>query len=692
MRIFSRWTAKRSLQEARPLALAVGAAALMFIADATQSANPQLEEVFVTAPMHKGEAETAHPVNIIDAKALRRKLAATLGETLKQEVGVSYASFGPGVGRPVIRGQGAPRVLVLANSMPVGDASNSSADHANATEPVLAERIEVLRGPATLLYGSGAIGGVVNVIDNRVPSQLAEHPTGALEYRHGSNARANVGAARIDASLGSVAMHLDAFARRNDAVDIPGNAHRDGDGSRGEIDNTDADARSGTAGLSRIFDRGYIGLAVNRLDNEYGIPPGAHSREHAENGEHDATGEAEDVRIDLTQSRYDLRSEFRDPLRHVELVRGFLSWSDYEHTEYEGSVTGTEFGNQSLDGRVEAIHRVSQQLHGVLGLQFNNREFTALGDEAFVPSVDSRSWGLFLIEDFHLGDVTWEFGLRYNRDEHRPPDDGERRFDSWSASGSAIASIGEHQTVKLGVSATERAPAIEELFSDGVHIATGSYERGDAELEQERSLNIDLGYHFHAATIDFTLELFYNRYRHYLFQRDTGLVFNPELEMIEAGCRADSADECLPVLQWSASDARFVGVESELSYQLSQQWHATLFGDYVRAALDGAGSVPRIPPARLGVELGWTNANWDASVRVTDVHRQARTGGTGTVQGYTLLSAYLEYAFERGSATWTVFLRGDNLLDQEIRNAASFLRDIAPEAGLNVEAGVRFDF
>lgn len=694
------------MKDLRPYAARFGAVTLLASAVATHAADARLEEIIVTAPMHKGEAETVHPTSLIAGEELRRRIAATLGETLKQEPGVAFSSFGPGVGQPVIRGQGAPRVLVLQNSMPVGDAANTSADHANAAEPVLADRIEVLRGPATLLYGSGAIGGVVNVIDNRVPATVPEAPRGAVEYRHGSNAESDVLAGRLDAGSGNVALHLDGFGRENGEVGIPGNALSDGGGSEGSIENSEAQASGATAGGSWVFGSGFVGLAVSRLDNEYGVPPGAHG--HAEHDGHDEEGDhalaldeegheeetgAEDVRIDLQQTRYDLRAELADPLRGVELLRSYLTYSDYRHEEIEGGVAGTEYGNEAWDGRIEAVHRSSDALHGAIGLQLHSREFTAEGEEAFVPDADGESWGVFLVEDLHLGDVVYEFGLRAGRDSHDPARGDARDFGTVNGSVSALWSLDDARTLKFALSGAERAPAMEELYSDGVHVATRSYELGDETLDVERSLNADLGYHLHDGAMDFRMDAFYNRYDDYIFQRATGEFFNPELALFEPVCSADHEDECLEVLQWAAAEADFYGLESELRLELPPSFTLALFGDYVRGEFDGGGDVPRVPPGRFGAELAWHRGGWDLAARVTEVLKQDHTGeGERSVGGYTLLAARAEYAFAAGGGDWTLFLRGENLLDEEIRNASSLLRDVAPEAGLNVEAGVRLAF
>jgi iron complex outermembrane receptor protein len=684
-------------------------AALASAVAAFSAARPtladEIEEIIVSSPLHRGEAETVLPVNVIGPEELRRKLGATLGQTLRQEIGVNYASFGPGVGQPVIRGQAAPRVLVLANSLPVGDASGTSKDHANATEPVLAERIEVLRGPSTLLFGSGAIGGVVNVIDTRIPRAVPEAPTGAVEFRRASNGDARIGVGRLEGGSGHVAFHVDGFQRENDTIGIPGHADPDGEGERGEIANSDAEARAATLGASWVTERGFLGVSVNRLETDYGIPPGAHGhgghedeeRAEEDHDEHDHedeadSGEEEQVRIDLEQTRYDLHGEIEEPLPLLEKLRVGLAYTDYEHTELEGADIGTVYGNNSLDGRVEAIHDIGP-FHGAIGLQFGNRDFKAVGAEAFVPGSASDSWGLFVVEDYHAEPLTWEFGLRLGQDRHDPDGGDARDFDTFSASVSALWELDEAQKLKFSLSRVQRAPAPEELFSNGVHVATQSFERGDDSLDEESSINLDLGYHLHSDRFDLRIEGFLNRYADYIYQAMTGEFFDPGIELLAPFCAAADADECLPVLQWSADDARFAGLEFELTVPLSSGFELGAFGDVVRGELDAAGDVPRLPPARVGVDIGWSGGAWDAGLRLTEALDQDDPGeNEEPTEGYTALDAHLEYRIDQGRTEWVLFLRGENLLDEEIRNSTSILRDAAPEAGRTVEAGVRLSF
>ena len=677
--------------------LALAAAISLLVSSPARSGESAIEEIIVSSPLHRGEAETVLPVNVITDAELQRKLRATLGQTLQEEVGVTYASFGPGVGQPVIRGQGAPRVMVLANNMPVADASSTSQDHANGIEPVLADRVEVLRGPSTLLFGSGAIGGVVNVIDSRIPKQVPESPEGAIEHRRASNADARVTAGRFETGTGSLAVHLDGFARENDEVEIPGTADIDGEGDSGAIANTDAEATAGTFGLSWVRDWGFVGGSVSRLENEYGIPGGAHGHHHEEGEEEEGHSEEEeeaeeDVRIDLEQTRYDLRADVSDPVPGVEALRVQAAYTDYQHKELEGGAVGTTFGNNTLDGRVEAVHDIGG-LHGAVGLQFSSRDFKAVGEEAFAPSSESDSWGVFLIEDIHAGDITWEVGARFGRDEHNPDGGTSRDFDTLSASVSGMWDIDDSQSLKFSLSRAQRAPAAEELFSDGVHIATASYEIGDPGLDEETSINLDMGWHYHADRFDLRVDAFVNTYKDYIFKRYSGEVFNPDLEMLESVCTADDADECVDVLQWSADDADFRGIEFDLDVPLAAGFSVQAFGDAVRGELDDGGNVPLMPPARLGAGLTWEEGPWHLGLRAYRAFEQDEPAERETrTDAYTSLSAHAEYRVERGPGEWTLFLRGDNLLDEEIRNATSLLREMAPEAGISVEAGVRLEF
>ena len=651
-------------------------------------ADPKLEEVLVSGVVHRAEAETALPVELIDDEALRRKLASSLGATLKQQIGVNYASFGPAVGQPVIRGQAAPRVMVLTNSMPSGDAANTSNDHANAVEPTIAERIEILRGPATLLYGGGAIGGVVNVIDERVPQARRPAPEGALEYRRGSNGNADTLAGRLTTDAGPFSLHFSGFDRENEEIDIPGTADIDGDGERGLIENSAAEAWQYTTGASWVFDRGFIGLAYSELDNQYGIPPGSHTR-HSHEGEASSDLEESEpaVTIALEQKRVDLRSELFFDSNWSETVRLYLSQIDYQHTELEGGETGTVYDNDAWHLRVESLHSHPSGIGGAVGLQAMKKSFEVIGDEAFVPSSDSESVGVFLLENLDAQGVTYEWGARINLDQHQP--DNRKSVDFTTASVSISALWAGFRTA---LSVSQRAPTVEELFSDGFHVANQSYEMGDPTLNEETSINLDVGYHLHTEHLDFHVDAFYNRMQDFIYQRNTGQWFVEELGGIVAEC-PEFEETCAAVRQWAAEDADFIGVEAELIWSVSSSTDLKLFGDSVRGQFDNGGDVPRMPPYRFGVALDWQLANANAGVRLSRAMRQENPGDNESkTSAFTELSAYADMRLGSGESEWTLFVRADNLLDEDIRNATSILREQAPEAGRNIELGLRYRF
>lgn len=646
-----------------------------------------IEEIFVTAPLQGNGDGLAIPVNHLSGDELRDKVAATLGATLQQEPGVTFASFGGGVGQPIIRGQGAPRVLVLQNSVAVSDAANTSGDHANGIEPILAEDIEVLRGPATLLFGGGAIGGVVNVIDHSIAHELPEAFGGVIETRVDSNADTRATTARVSIGIDSTAIYLSGFSRDSSDIGLPGTADIDGDGPSGVMENSAAKASGGTLGISQIFDRGYIGLSVNKLSNNYGIPPGAHA--HEENSDEEEVF----VRIDLEQTRNDVRGEYRFEEGFFNRARLWLADTEYQHTEFEGAEIGTVFTSSSQDLRFDLSHRDDADSKGVIGLQWQKNDFSAVGEEAFLPATQSQSTGVFAIESFRIDLGTLEVGGRVNWDKHEAAVGQERAFTSTSLSSSLLLPVSEQQTFSLAIAHAQRAPSREELFSNGVHVATSSFELGDENLGIESSTNLDLGIEIEVDNALINLSAFYNRMDDFINIVNTGQVFNAISEQFEASCSAMDEDECLVVRQWTASQATFYGAEAELNYTLNDALSVKLFGDTVRAAFSDGSDVPRVPARRFGVSAVWRNGPWDAELSWIEVFKQSRVGvNEASVDGYTQLSGHLNYTaeFEVGELQW--FVRGQNLLDEDIRLATSLLRNTAPEPGINIETGLRFYF
>lgn len=668
-----------------------------------------IEHVLVSVPLHKQTAETALPVTVLSGDALSRAAAATIGDTLNNAPGLANASFGPAVGQPVIRGQQGPRVTVLQNGTSSADASSLSADHAVSVEALLADSIEVLRGPSTLLYGGGAIGGVVNVIDNRIPTKALAGLEGGLEYRHNAASDMDTLVGRLEAGSGNFAVHLDGLSRDWNNLRIPGYATKERDehevahnhgpeeqAAKGYIDNSDGRTRSVSAGGSYHFDRGFVGLSVSRLENNYGIPAGAHEHaleeehaaEHSLHSEHSAGG----VRIDLEQTRYDAALHLHDPLPGLEVARTFLSYTDYQHRELEPSgELGTRYNSDSWEGRVELLHKPIASLHGVLGLQVSAREFSALGEEAFVPVTDSRGFGVFLLEDYHSGDWTFEGGLRLDRDERKPdsvtaPD---RSFSSFSVSASGIWEFGDAWHLGLALSRAERAPAIEELYSNVeavgladyvAHAATNAIELGNPDLDTEVSYNADLSLRWDVAAHFVKATLFYNDFSDYISLENTGLEYHS-----------------MPVLSYQQADARFQGLELESEFSLAVVAGGTvllsLFGDVIRGDLESGADVPRLPPRRLGGRLSWQGEALELWARGVDVAEQKRAGfNEADTAAYRRWDLGADYRLAVAAGELTLFVTLQNLQDEEIRLSTSFLRDVAPEAGRSIEAGLRYRF
>lgn len=645
-----------------------------------------LDTLVVTSPLHQQTSQTALPVTILSGEELRLKSSNTLGATLDQEPGISNSSFGPGVGRPVIRGQGGPRVRILQGGTGTLDVSSLSPDHAVSTEAILADRIEVLRGPSTLLYGNGAIGGVVNVIDNRIPDTLPDGMEFSFEQRFSTVSDEKATVAKFETAAGPIALHLDGLYRDRNNMDIDGfalNREVFGDNdfnTKGFVENSNARTKSGTVGLSFVGGQGFGGLSTNYLESNYGIP-----MESAD----------ETVRIDSKQLRYDVKGESSKPMLFWDSIKGYITYNDYEHTEIENGVASTKFENEAYEGRLEISHQpLFQDNHGVIGAQIIVSDFSALGQESFVPKTDSQSYGLFVVEDFHFDDWIFEAGFRIEQVEINPADAPDQDYTPISASISALREISGNTSFSLSLSRSQRAPAIEELFSNGAHLATQSFELGDSGLEKETSHNIEIGVNSDLEWMNASINVFYNQVDNYVFLDTPGNVFNLDSEIFETIC---SGADCLPVRQYRQRDATFKGFEGQVNFPLFYSSYGDLdiafFGDYVRGKLDGAGDVPRLPPLRYGFRLRYSDTDWQARFGLTRGSKQNHAGkNENDTEGYLLFNAGFDYHLDLGGGREMLFfVNATNLFDEEVRNATSILRDVSPEPGRGVLFGLRMD-
>ncbi|MCX7100968.1 MAG: TonB-dependent receptor [Methylobacter sp.] len=654
------------------------AAAITPTAYAADGSIIQLDEVVVTAPLQDKVSESAVPVTVLSDEELRLKVGHSIGETLKNELGITSQSFGPGVGTPVIRGQSGPRVRVLNNGIGSNDASAISPDHATSVEPLLAERIEVLRGPATLLYGSGAIGGVVNVIDNRIPGKLPDRLLGgALEQRFDSVSDESSTVMKLEGGKSNLAYHLDGFYRGRNNLDIGGsaidvNAAQATDpalnviqNTKGYINNTSAHAISGSAGVSLIGDPGFAGISINRLENNYGIAP-------------DGTGST--TRIDLRQSKYDFKSELKNPFRYAESLRMKLGYTDYQHTEIADGQPGSFFTNKTYESRLELTHNPLGIFRGMVGFQAIAGDFAAIDkstNEVIVPQTQTNSYGVFAVESFNIGALTNQLGVRVEDTTLTPQGLSSLSYVPISASASSLWKLNDSNSLNLAITRSQRAPQVQELLANGYHDATRSFEIGNVNLREETSYNLDLGYKFKSDWVRAQFDLFHSWAGNYIYQQRNGAFIDGAV-----------------VVEARQADATFMGYESKLIFPLLQNRlglvDLTLFSDFTRGQFVNGSDVPRMPPLRFGFQIDHTKGEWNTNLRLTRGEAQTHAGDNDTATaGYLLLSLGTQYqVLDLHGADVMVFAKANNLLNENIRNSTSY----APEPGRGAEIGFRVSY
>lgn len=615
-------------------------------------------------PLRSSYGDLIQPASVLQGEQLEQRKAGTLGDTLQKEAGVQTSFFGPAVGRPVIRGQDGARVQVLSEGLASMDVSTVSVDHAVTIEPFLADQIEVLRGPSTLLYGAGAVGGVVNVIDGRIPEAAGDQPvSGRLQLGGDTVADTRFGMARIETGNDRFVLRADAYYRDAADYEIPGPAVAGGAEDDGVLANSSLTSKGGAVGGSMIGERGFLGLAVSTYKTNYGVP-----------------GE-EDVRLDMDQRRVDLKAGLDDPYRGAESLRLRIGSNDYEHVELEGAEVGTRFDNQELSGRLDIIHSAWGAWNGAYGLSFSDRDLQAIGEEAFVPPSQTTQWGLFLVERRDFGGWNLELGGRY---DHQSIDaevqDGEQSHSGFSLSAGASWDLSEALVFSVNLDRAARLPTAEELYSDGPHAATQSFEIGDSALNQEVSNQIDLGLRWRAERFTGSVHAYHSRFDDFIYLADT----------------ADIEDD-LPVRLWSQGNARFTGFEIEGTWHMAENEYGHFdlrsFGDSVRARLSDGGDLPRIPQSRIGSEFRWHREHWHASIGATHYFDQTRTAAFETpTADFTLWDAALTYSHDTEAASFEWYLKGENLGDTEARLHTSVLKDVAPLPGRNLGVGVRVYF
>ena len=698
-----------------------------------QEEPEDIEEVIVLAhPL--GREGLAQASDVLEADELERKAVDNIGATVGNEPGIHNSSYGVGAGRPVIHGLGGARVRVMEEQIDTLDVSVSSGDHAVTVDPFVAERVEVLKGSATLLYGSGAIGGVVDVHTGRIPDEVPERIRGALDLRGSDNGNGSNATFRLDGGGGNVAWHLDAFAREADDYDIPGFAesaalhareeeeehhdedehgdhdhdhevdehdeeegHGDEEEVHGHLPGSGLDVQGGSVGFSFVAEGGFAGLSVSTLDSEYGIPGHSHAHhehehddheEHADDHEDDhhedeALHEDEDPPVVvLEQTRVDLEAGLANPFDGFEGLKLRLGINDYEHVENEAGEAGTAFSNQAWEGRAELTHGPFGGWRGALGVQLGDREFSVVGEEAFTPPVDTSSVGLFWVGERSIGELGIEAGLRYDRVEHAPAHGTSRDFTGGSASLGLIVPLGGGWEGTLLADYSSRAPVGEELFSDSPHPGTGVFEIGDPGLDHEQARNLSATLTGGADGRSLRGTFYYTHFTDFIYQAATG-----------------EEQGGFDVRRYAQADATFAGFEVEGRTTIAEWGAGRLevgaFFDMVSPELDVSGNdnLPLIPPNRVGVSFEFTSDRLRANV---DYVRASEQDDVAELElpsdSYDDLRARIAWRFRPGAMTVEVFVSGRNLTDDEQRLHTSVVKDLAPQPGRTVEAGMRMRF
>lgn len=701
-----------------------------FVVEASdEEPSSELEEIIVTAHPLAGDG-LSQPSDVLDSEELERKVVDNIGATVGNEPGVHNSAYGVGAGRPVIHGLGGARVRIMEERIDTLDVSVSSGDHAVTVDPYIVERVEILKGSSTLLYGSGAIGGVVDVQTDRIPHEVPEGLEGSFGLQGSDNGDGRNASLRLDGGGGNIAWHLDAFTRESDDYDIPGFAesaalhaleeeHNDHDEDEHEHEEEDhedehhdeeghdeeafghlvgsgVEVQGGSAGFSFVGDFGFAGFSVSSLDSTYGIPGHSHDHGHDEHGddedeeeehhddEEEHHGHEDEIPpvVDLEQTRIDLEAGLINPFAGFENLNFRLGINDYQHAENEAGEVGTLFTNEAWESRTELTHASVGGWGGAFGIQLGNREFSVAGEEAFTPPVDTSTSGLFWVGERSLGEFDLEAGMRYDRVAHDPAQGQSRTFNGVSASLGLIVPLNERWQGTLLTDFSSRAPVGEELYSDSPHPGTGVFEEGDPGLDHEkaRSLSSTLS----GGSEDWSLvgTFYYTAFSGFIYQAATG-----------------EEREGFALRRYSQSDATFPGFEVEGRVTVAKWAEARLdigaFYDMVAPSIDVVDNenLPLIPPDRVGVSLEFTNDRLQINVDYVRASEQDDVAEFELPsESYDDLRARIAWSFNPGDTVVDIFLAGRNLTDDEQRLHTSVVKDMVPQPGRTIETGVRMRF
>lgn len=630
------------------------------------------------------------PATVLTGEKMILKRRGTLGDMLEGEPGVHSDSFGGGASRPVIRGQTAPRVKVLSDGSEILDASMVSPDHVITADTGLAREIEILRGPSALLYGGGAIAGVVNVLDSKIPTEIPVGGVeGSIEMSAETAARERSGAIGISAGEGAVALRVEGARRRADDYRVPHWTER-------RVPNSNAESTSGSVGVSWVGSRGFLGAAYTYRQDVYGLPGHSHEYEdchphgpalHCGAHDHDLHDHDDDEHghadhtptAHVRSDRVDVRGELYDPFPGFTSLKFRGGHTNYRHEEREDGVPGTTFTNRGFDGRLELAHEPIGDWNGIVGMQAAQFDFASSGgSESFVPRSRTQTGGVFLLENYVLNDWRFEFGARHDWQRVTPD---SRELPSYSGrtlsfSAGAVWNFTPGYSASASITRSHRMPDAQELYARGLHLATLTYEVGNPNLDKESATTFDFGIKRTEGDLQFAVNLYLSRINNYIY-----------------GNTLDQHDG-FRLIEYAQQDSLFNGLEAEVSYRLTGSTVATVFGDYVRGRLKGgAGNLPRIPAARLGARVQYDRDSWAGFVEFVQVLRQKRVASfEEDSAGYGLLGAGVSYRGKLADTDYVFYLNGTNLLNRLGYNHVSFISREAPVRGRSVMAGVRVEF
>nr|WP_315481827.1 TonB-dependent receptor [uncultured Undibacterium sp.] len=657
------------------LAAAVCAAFTPFGAQAQSTTT-----VTVSAnPLGKEESlQILSPTKILSGSELRSKIGSSLGETLGSELGVSASGFGAGASRPIIRGLEGPRVKILQNGMSVADVSGLSNDHAVASETASSQQIEILRGPAALLYGSGAIGGLVNVVDGRIPTSLSKQLNGEFEVKYVGVNSEKSGSFFLDGSINDIALHLDGNSRDTKDYKIPGFANANGEGDmKDRLSNSFTREHSMGFGATLIKSWGHIGASIQNMQDVYGIPTEEMSY------------------IDLDQTRFDIDAAVFKPFFVFDTLKFKLGSTDYQHTEkLQDGTPATDFKNRTLETRTSLSHTNWNGWEGSLGLQTEHANFSALSAETgradTVPTTRSTSNAIFLVEQKNFGAITLSGGGRIEKVKRQPQASfnlPQREFNLHSFSLGGLIPVANGYAIVSSLSSAQRAPTTEELYSNGPHESTLTFDIGDNRLKTEKSRNFEFSVQKTSGLVQWKINAFVNKVDNYVFGEIDGLRVDEEGEHDPEGEFTQRF--------WKQAKATIRGGEAEISYnQFGEGFSIRGFADTSRGTLEARGSLPLQPANRVGADIGYRSGAWRNTISVLHAQKQDRlaTSETFVTPSFTKVDLNVTYTHPYMNTQVTWFAQIKNLLNQDIRLATSVLRETVPQPMRGLIAGVRVNF